>query len=58
MLVVFVFLYVLSSQVKYETFDADSREACVSKGKARIAEVERLSGYEGGIYANCIQVKE
>ena len=50
-------IYILSGELKIEQKQYDSKVECILQAGKRMTEVEKLPGYEEGVYAACIEAK-
>ena len=56
MLFVLVLLYVINGQLIMEKPAFETMSKCVEAGQARIKELQSKPSFDGGLYAQCIEL--
>jgi hypothetical protein len=55
---VLILIFVMNGQLQIERKNYSTMEACTAAGTQRIQELQVKPGFDGGVFANCIQSKE
>ena len=56
MLYILVILYVFNGQVLLEKPGFESLDKCMEAGQARLEELQKHPSFEGGLFAQCLEL--